>query len=360
MKLQLAVAIDPCLYDADVAIALAFDPNEARDADGKWTAGGNNHTHLAKRALASKQSRERSKAKTAATPESAADFAARVIAHEADTKAALRAAQKTVQAHADNKAAYIKQHGLEKYTEVYNALGDKYKAAKKARAFPPVILGDDPKKWPSPTVYEETPEGDPEARKKWIKSLSPVELSSIYTATSTSEGMDALKAHEAGLPPPNEAYHKRHLQYMDIYKKSGDKNDAEYSYDELIAAHNAALDRAPKFKGVVYRGLGLTSPGAADKFVAAHPTGSEMALKSFAPSSRAAEQALRFGAGDVVLRIMQHSGAELGKVSRHESEKEVTLRKGTKYKILAHHPKSKMAPLYPNSPLTHVIDIEEV
>lgn len=118
--------------------------------------------------------------------------------------------------------------------------------------------------------------------------------------------------------------------------------------DEMVASNNeklnAYLDRAPKFKGDLHRGMSVEK-GDIDSVLSQYKEGSEVTLdakQSWTTDTKNVQDRLtqvRSGQTDPVSVVFEYPnsnvGVDISKHSRFEEEKEVLVPKGAKYKVKA-------------------------
>ncbi len=124
-------------------------------------------------------------------------------------------------------------------------------------------------------------------------------------------------------------------------RKGQYEGKAPSSIAQKIKAMNAALKLAPKHEGTVFRGMAIPSEMAESL----KAEGQLSVLGAHASSSAAPYVAGRFAGKakratpnnvPVVLKIKQRSGVNISGLSQIEGEKEILLRKNTRYRTVSH------------------------
>lgn len=103
--------------------------------------------------------------------------------------------------------------------------------------------------------------------------------------------------------------------------------------DALVRAFNGALDKAPKYDGVVFRGLHIVSKDLKDKLFT---VGAEVGFRASSSASRDSDVARSFAVGSrVILQIRCKTGVSIENLSNtDEPEQEVVLRRNTRYRVV--------------------------
>lgn len=106
--------------------------------------------------------------------------------------------------------------------------------------------------------------------------------------------------------------------------------------DPKLKEFHEWLDKAPKYRGITYRGLNHVSPGTA-AYAAITTVGGVVHFQSSACSSRNTTTPFNFGGSQMLLRVATKSGVDIKNLHSHAGEDEVILRKGTKYRVVGVH-----------------------
>jgi len=120
----------------------------------------------------------------------------------------------------------------------------------------------------------------------------------------------------------------------------------EGTSEEMLDAFHSAIDRAPDWNGVMYRGLANLSPPVAEQF---KTVGNEITFEASASCSKRQGLAYRFigdalsptkpGNEDIVLAIKAKTGADFSdigdKMGPSRVLKEVVARRGSRYRVIS-------------------------
>lgn len=142
-------------------------------------------------------------------------------------------------------------------------------------------------------------------------------------------------------------------------------DEAKGNETAKVKKMNDALDAAPTYEGVTYRGLNLSPghPKYAETMANFTTVGNEVEMKSSSSTSRAVRTAGKFassGSGTrVVLRIAAKTGVPVEHVSNFEHEKEVILRRDSRYKVVGVAKNVQVQTPYGKQSCL-VIDLEEI
>lgn len=144
------------------------------------------------------------------------------------------------------------------------------------------------------------------------------------TSFSADEWSKNMPAHQRGTINGFTKANFRKLREAELVKPN----------DPKVKALHAALDTAPTFEGVTYRGLRDIQPGsvAYEKFTT---VGGIVDMRQTSSSSRSFETAhQQFSLGNTVLRIRGKTGVPVEHISAYGHEKEVMMRHNSKYRVL--------------------------
>lgn len=149
--------------------------------------------------------------------------------------------------------------------------------------------------------------------------------------------LESLKGSEQGAFSRwgGSAYGIRAAEVAAAYGASDkDVSSVHVDYAHYVGPMHDAQDRAPKYEGVLYRGVKHVVPGSTF-YDALQTVGSTVKLKASACSSRWLGKGAQFGSGTCVLRVASKSGVNVELAAKHPYEKEVQLKRGTKYRVAA-------------------------
>jgi hypothetical protein len=165
-------------------------------------------------------------------------------------------------------------------------------------------------------------------------SFGSASIDSKHTATD--------KAWVKNLP---KAEAKALTSYTSSVATSGDirKDSAKKNKSEQTKALLAALEKAEKHEGVVYRGVStLGNPKFAEKLLSMKP-GDTYTEKGLASTSANPSVAVAFTGGEsdkesgILFRIKTKSGARVKEPSIYKHEEEVITKPGVKYRVVGNH-----------------------
>lgn len=115
------------------------------------------------------------------------------------------------------------------------------------------------------------------------------------------------------------------------YKHTGVKPDPKQA-----AVLKEWTDKAPKYHGVVYRGIRHVVPGT-EAYAALTTVGGIVDFAASAHTSRHPTTPFSFGAEKILMRIATKSGVDVRNIGNYDSEKEVIVPAGTKFKVVGVH-----------------------
>lgn len=115
----------------------------------------------------------------------------------------------------------------------------------------------------------------------------------------------------------------------------------------------SAVDKCPKFEGVVFRGVGHVTPGT-KYYAAMQKLGNVIEFEAHACSSR--RSSLSFGGGVCLMRIAQKNGGAI----ETSGEDEIVLKRGTRYKVVGVAHNITVERYSKKSPVALFVDLEEV
>lgn len=131
--------------------------------------------------------------------------------------------------------------------------------------------------------------------------------------------------------------------------------------DKQAAAMKEWTDKAPKYHGVVYRGVRHISPGT-EAYAAITTVGGIVHFSASAHTSRHPTTPFSFGASKMMMRIATKSGVDVRGIGNYDSEKEVIVPAGTQFKVVGvhHNVKVKNGHGDTHGVSTVFVDLEEV
>ena len=257
--------------DFDIAmLELAFDPDEARDEEGRWTTEAGRSAAGKRRALLQKQLKEHQKK----TPKGKYDDQQWVAWRnkDAELRDELRKIEDSVKfVTPDSKLKTISAE--------------------------------------SAGIATSKPSKEHLAALKEIKAR----------ATAEQREMIKLWTHKVS---------RGETPVEPGFIRSAERGDTRFGYQDVAKKFNKALDVMPKFQGVVYRGLDLSEQTEAFKNLIT--VGNTWTNKSSASATKEGSKALNYG--NVILRIKSKTGADISSLEK-TANREVVLRKGTRYRV---------------------------
>jgi len=150
-------------------------------------------------------------------------------------------------------------------------------------------------------------------QQKWEASLTAEQKKSIKLFTKDYEGTDAVRLYQTGGHVPVE-------------------------FRQMVEHFDDAIALAPKYKGTVYRGMGMFDE---KQILAKYQSGSTVEYNAVASASQKAKVTHEFlmmategDAFPVQLVIDVKSGINISRLSSWKSQKEILLSKGSKYKVM--------------------------
>lgn len=154
-----------------------------------------------------------------------------------------------------------------------------------------------------------------------------------------------------------------------IYESTNGSNGAEPTYYEksltvkqLTEEFNSTLDKAPKYNGIIYRGVSHVVPGT-EAWAVLNSIGSEINFTASAHCSLSSKKSTEeFSGGEVLFRMAVKSAADISEIHGYESEYEVVARANTHYKVVgfAHNVLMGNKGAFGNKKVKLVVDLEEI
>lgn len=99
--------------------------------------------------------------------------------------------------------------------------------------------------------------------------------------------------------------------------------------EKEVDSINSALDKMPKFKGELYRGMSM--PPNIDNLLIEWGKGKEITMDSFTSTSK--KESVAKGFGDFQIKLKSKNGADISSLSEFEDESEVLFKTGSKFKV---------------------------
>lgn len=165
----------------------------------------------------------------------------------------------------------------------------------------------------------------------WLENSMRISKSAMEKFIKRLSASDSLKMID---------YTKEGYRRINEFLRTGDstgllKNDLNY-----IKSVSEIIDKAPKYLGDVYRGMGFKSASDYNAFIKDFNVGGNVVMKGFTSSTTDVNiisdiPSFKISAEKVVMKIKSKTGVFLDELSHRPEELEVLFQKNTSFRVTA-------------------------